>query len=286
MSEKSSGVDFDRQVFVQASPRAANRALGITPVLLAVAAIVAIVFLGYKFLFVQIARNSATAGDPALADLDKRLANIEGRLDKLETARRTAAASKKEELSEQKETSSKPQEKTVYRISPAPWRQGYQAPTPTPAADPAMTKRLSALQSDQDASREAWQATTNKLADMAGQVGSQGVEILKSQDELNQLLARTEMEAIPFELLPKSNPQPVGPVSLVLKSTNQKAQRYNLCVYIQTQPSCIELKNRALHEVVQFVAARNTAPLEVVATKITKDVMLGYLEVPKSLGGR
>ena len=173
-------------------------------------------------------------------------------------------------------------------ISPAPWQHAPGAAAPAP--DPAVTGRLSALQqslgtlqSNEASNREAWQATTNKLADMAGQVGTQGVDILRSQDELNQLLARTEMEAIPFELMRRSNPQPVGPVSLGLKSANQKTQRYTMCVYIQS--SCIELKDRTLHEVVQFVAMRNTAPMEVIATKITKDVMLGYLEIPRSLGG-
>jgi len=91
------------------------------------------------------------------------------------------------------------------------------------------------------------------------------------------------MEAIPFELLRRSNPQPVGPVSLVLKTSNPKTERYTLCVLIQS--TCIELKDRTLHEVVQFVVSRNTTPLEVIATKITKDEMLGYLEVPKSLIG-
>ncbi len=69
----------------------------------------------------------------------------------------------------------------------------------------------------------------------------------------------------------------------MLKSSNPKKQSYTLCVY--SQPSCIDLKDRTLHEVVQFVVARNTTPLEVIATKITKDQMLGYLEVPRSMSG-
>jgi len=114
---------------------------------------------------------------------------------------------------------------------------------------------------------------------MAGQVGSQSVEILKSQDELNELLSHTEMEAIPFELLKGSNPQPVGPVSFVLKSANPKTQRYTVCVYVQ--PSCIELKDRTLHEVVQFVVSRNTSPLQMIATRVVKDEIVGYLQVPR-----
>lgn len=286
MSDKSAGIDFDRQAFVRPpapNPRQASR---VTIVFLGLAGIAAIVFLGYKLVSVA-ARDSASAGDSAWAGIDKRLTVIEDRLEKLEAARRAALPAKKEEPAGPKETASKPVTRTVYQISPAPLQRVRTAPAPAPTPDPAIAQRLSSLQqglgtlqSNEAANREAWQATTDKLADMAGQVGTQGVEILRSQDELNQLLARTEMQAIPFELLRGSNPQPIGPVSLQLKSSNQKTQRYTLCVYIQA--SCIQLKDRTLHEVVQFVASRNTIPLEVIAIKITKDEMLGYLEVPRS----
>jgi DNA polymerase IIIc chi subunit len=103
--------------------------------------------------------------------------------------------------------------------------------------------------------------------------------VLRNRDELDAVLAETEMEAIPFELYRGANPQPVGPVSLALKSTNSKHQRYTLCVYIQN--SCTELKNRTLHEVVQFVVARNSPPLRVIGTKMSDDEMVGYLEVPR-----
>jgi hypothetical protein len=286
MSDKSTGIEFDRQVFVQPSAPTERPGRGFIGFLLVLAAIAAIVFLGYK-LIPQIGRDSASAGDPALVNLDKRLAAIEGRLEKLEATRRAAVPPKKEEPPEPKGTTSNPAAMTVYQISPASRQQTHTAPAPTSAPDLAIAKRLStiqqglgALESNEAANREAWQATTDKLADMAGQVGTQGVEILRNQDELNLLLARTEMEAIPFELLRGTNPQPVGPVSLLLKSSNPKTQRYTLCVYIQ--PSCIELKERTLHEVVQFVVSRNTTPLEVIATKITKDQILGYLEVPRS----
>jgi type II secretory pathway component PulJ len=280
MSDKSSGIDFNRQVFVQPQARTPPPARGAAGTFIAIAVIAALAFLAYKFL-PQVLRDSASAGDPALADLDRRLATIEGRLEKLETARRAAVPARKEEPAESKKTFSQTEMKTVYKISPASRQPVHAAPVPTP--DPATAQHLSALQSGQAADREAWRATTDKLADMAGQVGTQSVEILRSQDELNQLLARTEMEAIPFELRRGSTPQSVGPVSLMLKSSNPKTQRYTLCVYFQ--PSCTELKDRTLHEVVQFVVSRNTTPLEVIATKITKDGILGYLEVPRSQRG-
>jgi hypothetical protein len=286
MSDKPSGIDFDRQVFVSPQPPVAQLRgnVPIVGVAFALVVIAGLVFLGYKLL-PQAVQGFARANDSTAvsADLDQRMARIESRLDKLEVTRRSEVAVKAHEAVEPSEAPTRPidtKPKTVYQISPTPARPVSPSPAPVPARDLDTARSVHALQSDEAADREAWQATTDQLAEMAGQVGTQSVAILRNQDELNQLLARTEMETIPFELLRGSNPKPVGPVSLVLKSSNPKTQHYTLCVYVQ--PACIELKDRALHEVVQFVASRNTAPLEVIATKILNDEILGYLEVPRS----
>ena len=71
---------------------------------------------------------------------------------------------------------------------------------------------------------------------------------------------------------------PVGPVSLQLKSVDAKGQRYSVCVYFEDR--CTELKDRSLNEVVVFVLNKNNGPLELVATKILRDQLVGYLQVP------
>ena len=285
MSDKSPGIEFDRQAFVQRQPPSSPYAPRIGVLILALVALAVIAFLAYK-LVPQITKESGSAGDPALAELDKRLATIEGRLEKLETTRTVTMPAWVETPSDPRPLTSKPTAKLNYQTSPAQPQQTHASEPPASAPDPATARRLSslqeglgALQSDQIANREAWQATTNRMAEIQGQVGAQGVEILQSQDELNQLLARTETDAIPFELLRGASPQQVGPVSLYLKSSNPKTQRYTVCAFAQS--TCIELKDRSLHEVVQFVASRNGAPLGIIATKIMKYQILGYLEVPK-----
>lgn len=285
MDKSSAGIDFDRQAFVQSQstpPRSPGGRLG--GLLFGLAIIAAIAFLGYKLL-PQASRAAASNDDPAVANIDQRLTSIEERLTKLESEKKTVTIVRKEQPAPA--AAAVPAQragKTIYRVSATPW-QGSKTAGQT--VDAATSQRLSNLQRDmgdleknQAASQDAWQATTNRLADMAGQVGSQNVQILRNQDELNEVVNRTDLQAIPFELLRGSNPQPVGPVSLILKSTNPKKQSYTLCVYVQ--PSCIELKDRMVHEVVQFVVSRNSAPLQVIATRIVKDEILGYLEVPRN----
>ena len=108
--------------------------------------------------------------------------------------------------------------------------------------------------------------------------------MIKSQEELNLLLARTSLSAIPFELRRGSNRQPVGPITLTLKATNLKNHRYTICVWVQN--SCIELKDKTMFEVVRFATSKDSAPLEVIATKVDRDVVVGYLEVPREKSGQ
>jgi hypothetical protein len=290
MTDKSSGIEFDRQAFVQPQAPASRPAPRIGGLIFAMVAIAVVAFLAYMVV-AQVAKDPKSAGDPELANLDKRLATIEGRLEKMETARTAAMPPWVENPPEVKQSTPKPAPKAYYIISPAPQQQPHVSEPTVAAPDPVTVQRLSslqeglgALQNDQRANREALQATSNRVAEIQGQVGTQGVQILQSQDELNQLLARTEMDAIPFELLRGASPQQVGPVSLFLKSANPKTQRYTICAFAQS--TCIELKDRSLHEVVQFVASRNGAPLGIIATKIMKYQILGYLEVPRELSAR
>jgi hypothetical protein len=65
---------------------------------------------------------------------------------------------------------------------------------------------------------------------------------------------------------------------MVLKNVDTKNKKYSLCIYVADQ--CIELKDRAVNEVVAFVISKNSAPLTLVATKVLRDQIVGYLEVP------
>jgi hypothetical protein len=290
MSEKSAGIEFDRSAFVQPQPPASSYSPRIGVFILFLVALAAIAFLAFK-LVSHGAKDSENAVDPTLADIDKRLGTIEGRLEKLETAHTVPVPVWEDPPAEVRQPAPRAAVKQSNRISQVPPAQPQATAPAVSAPDPTTARSLSslqqglgALQSDQIANREALQAATNRMAELQGQVGQQGVQILQSQDELNQLLARTETDAIPFELLRGASPQQVGPVSLYLKASNPKTQRYTLCAFAQS--TCIELKDRSLHEVVQFVPARNSPPLGIIATKIMKYQILGYLEVPRNLSAK
>ncbi len=294
MDHKSTGFEYDREAFVPSAEQKLKPRQSVGGLLITVVALVltcGLGYLGYK----AVTQNEAagSVGNPrALAQIQEKLAATEERLDRLEQESHRLAAG--QAMTNSKKLAAtvpaeEPQKKTsaptrsVYQVS-AVSSQPAQAP---PQSDPAAAQRIAGLQqgigalkSDANANHEAWQATTDRLADVVGQVGAQHGEMLKSQDQLDQLLARTEQKAVSFELDRSAKPQSVGPVSLVLKSFNQKKQRYTLCVYVQE--TCIELRDRSTFEVVRFVAGRNSVPLEVIATQVNKDGIVGYLEVPRN----
>jgi len=286
MDRKSTGIDFDRQAFVASSESSSATSSPFTGVLLLLVAIAALCLLGYKFL-IRTAVDDPDSNRRTLAQIDQRMAGIEERLEQIEQNHNrvagTVPSNGNRAPSNPAESEPRTPPRVVYRISPTP--ASSQPAYSTPPGDPAISQKvagiqqgLGTLQQDAAANREAWQATTDRLADVSGQVGNQRMQLLRSEDELNQLLAHTQRTAIPFEVHRGSERQPVGPIYFVLKSTNPKSQRYTLCVYVQD--SCLELKERNRYEVVQFVTSRYSAPLEVIATSVTKDGVTGYLEVP------
>lgn len=279
-------VDFNREVFAKPpeQPRQAVRGVGflIVAVLLGLLA-----FLGYRI----ISEFHLRGGDSEAQDLEQiqqQLADIEQRMAQLEKRRKAVAAEvapvhpNKEAA---KTSSSLPPARPAYRISSASVLnpQGNSSPPSSPGAQAAPAGRATAPATDNGtANREAWEATTNRLADVVEVVGEQQGELSQTRDAVNQLLAQTRRTALSFELRRGAARMPVGPVSLLLRSADPGSQRYTVCVYVDNK--CIELKDRAVNEVVVFVLSKNSAPLELIATKVTRGEIVGYLEVPDAQG--
>jgi cell division septum initiation protein DivIVA len=277
------GIDFDRQAYVAPTEHPAPqqpRALGMVILTIAV---IGIVFIGYKLLSYA-GESAASADSNSLQQIQQELADMKDRVDQMEKRHKTAAAESMlpPSRTEAPVSSANSRVKPAYQISAASALNPERISSP--AAQPLVSRPAPASADADNTNREAWKATSDRLADVAGAVGSQQGEIAQTREQLNQLLAQTRRTALQFELSRGPDRQAVGPVELQLKNTDLKAQRYSVCVYVDSK--CIELKNRVLDEVVVFVLARGTPPLELVATRIGRDEIMGYLEVPSEKVGR
>jgi prefoldin subunit 5 len=279
------GIEFDRQIFTPAAEAQRAQAPKAMGVILLVLALGLAGLVGYK-VFTQVSQNNAIASANAhVEQLQQQLAESQKRVEELEKHRRPVKA-------EVAVPVPAPQPVAVAK-NPAPAKPIYRIaagsalppqPKPTMTAAPiqptqsAANVNTAAMQSELTANHEAWQATTDRLADVVGVVGQQQNELSETREAVNQLLSQTRRQALSFELLRGNSRMPVGPVTLQLKSVDAKSQRYSVCVYFEDR--CIELKDRVLNEVVVFVVSKNGAPLELVATKVLRDQIVGYLEVP------
>lgn len=276
------GVDFNREVFARTSeqsPRQTQRGAGY----LILAVVLGLLFiLGYKIISeTRLGPTDHAAG--SLEQIQQQMADIEKRMEQLERrhkAAATEAAAVHPKNQATSASSSLPPAHPSYRISASNLKpQGNSGPLSLPAAPSAPAPAPSAPSTDNSAAnREIWEATTNRLADVVQVVGEQQGELSETRDAVHQLLAETHRTALSFELHRGGTRLPVGPISLLLKSVDARTQRYTVCVYFEA--GCIELKDRAVNEVVVFVPSKDSPPLELLVTKVSRGEIVGYLEVP------
>jgi len=68
-------------------------------------------------------------------------------------------------------------------------------------------------------------------------------------------------------------------VSLQFRGVDAKKRRYTVRVFVDDQ--WVEVKDRALLEVVQLSVSDVNTPIKIVATQIRRNEVVGYLAVPK-----
>jgi uncharacterized membrane protein YdfJ with MMPL/SSD domain len=277
------GIDFDRQVFVAPTEQPAPQQPRVLGLVILAIAVIGIIFIGYKLLSYA-GESGASADSNSLQQIQQQLADMRERMDQMEKRHKTAGPESvlPPSRTEAAVPSANNRSKPAYQVSAASALNPQRSPSPP--AQPVVPRPAPVSADTDNANREAWKATSDRLTDVVGVVGSQQGEIAQTRDQLNQLLAQTRRTALQFELSRGPDHQSIGPVELQLKNTDPKSQRYTVCVYVDSK--CIELKNRVLDEVVVFVLARGTAPLELVATRISRDEIVGYLEVPSEKVGR
>lgn len=142
-------------------------------------------------------------------------------------------------------------------------------------------KEMSLLQNNLAANHDEWKATANRLGDVVGQIDSQQNSIKKNETNVNYLMARARRTRVPFTLTKERRYQRVGPISMKLTATSVRNQHYNIRIIVNDKS--VELKDRALNEVVQFFTSQSKYPLELIVSQIKRGEVSGVLVVPNDL---
>jgi hypothetical protein len=178
--------------------------------------------------------------------------------------------------------SNKPAAELPHKDSPAAVKPPTPEPkTPVASSQSVPTKELSVLKGNLEANHEEWQATTDRLGNVVGELDSQRNAIQRTQTGVNYLLERVQRSDVSFTLRKGSGPQHVGPISMELASTSVRGQHYSIRMMVDDKS--VELKDRALNEIVQFYTSRSKYPLRLIVSQIERGQVSGTLAVPSSL---
>jgi DNA anti-recombination protein RmuC len=119
----------------------------------------------------------------------------------------------------------------------------------------------------------------SQLQSMRGDLGQQSGLIARTHDELELLKHKGDRNYYEFTLS-KGQKKPVGTVSLELKKSDSKKNKFTLVVYADDK--AVEKKDRNLNEPMQFYSGKDPALYEIVVNSIgAKNQVNGYLSTPK-----
>lgn len=312
------GPVFDRQVFVkkQQAPKPFSRSpLPGGLILVMVAALSA--FATYRFVKAGGKETSDPADKARIAELQTKLKATQDRVQELEKRRHAAAA--RAAIQESKPSAAKvvravqkAHSESVSRpnsarmaepmpssmsVSKDPIRSHPAANSPSstaplnstsllakptaPAGQALSNKELNKLQGNLAANHDEWEATTDRLGNVVGELDSQRSAIQQTQSGVNYLLERVQRSDVSFSLKKGSGLQHVGPIGMELESASVRGQHYS--IRMEVDDKSVVLKDRALNEIVQFYTSRSKYPLRLIVSQIGRGEVSGTLAVPTGL---
>ena len=281
------GFQFDRKSYIPAeAPHPPAHVQDRLTWVLAILAILGAGYAAYKIL------GSSPAPDMSvdaaeLARTTAKLNDIERRLDAMEERLNApkpvapAVAVKVEPAKVVAPAASAP----PVRVRNSPPAEPQPAPPAAPQPAPDVNalreegeRALSSIRSDVAATQQEWAATADRLGNVVGELNSQHQEIERNQQGLAQMAVHFERDSVPFTLRKDGVKQQVGPVRLLLESTDIKNSRYTMRLFFQDK--WIELKDRALHEAIQFHEPSGEVALELMVDRIAKEAVAGRIALP------
>ena len=125
------------------------------------------------------------------------------------------------------------------------------------------------------------QKTIADLKSARGDLGVQSGLIATNASELQALKRLGERNYFEFKLGKTKDRQRVGDITLLLKKTDPKKNKYTVEVMADDKLTVKQDKN--VNEPVQFYTSKAKQPYELVVNQIQKDTIVGYLATPKDV---
>jgi len=148
----------------------------------------------------------------------------------------------------------------------------------------AVGSEVSTVKTDVEKQRADYEKTVAELKRANGEIDGHSVLIATNGKELAALRALGDRTFVEFTIHKSKQPQKVADVLVLLKRTDPKKNRYtiDLTAYDKTT----EKKDRTVNEPLQFLTSKAKQPYELIVNDVKKDIIVGYLSIPKVLNVR
>lgn len=141
--------------------------------------------------------------------------------------------------------------------------------------------QVSQVSADVGETRNDLALTKTKLEHAIGDLNKHSELIATNHGELELLKHRGDRDYFEFTLHKGKDPTRLSIVSLQLRKTDAKRNKFTL--FVIADDKRIEKKDRTINEPLQFYTGRERALFEVVVNTVDKDTVTGYLSTPKSV---
>jgi hypothetical protein len=143
----------------------------------------------------------------------------------------------------------------------------------------AVNGDVSGVKSQLGMTQAELEKTVANLNKVTGDLGVQSGYVATNGKEIAALKRMGERNIFEFNLGKTRQPQRVGDISLTLKKTDPKRNKYT--IEVLADDKLTEKKDRSINEPVQFYVSKAKQPYEIVVNSVKKDQIVGYLATPK-----
>ncbi|MFN0169634.1 MAG: hypothetical protein ACKV22_24695 [Bryobacteraceae bacterium] len=148
----------------------------------------------------------------------------------------------------------------------------------------SVSTELTQVKTQVASTHEELERTVIDLKTVRGDMGVQSGLIATNAKELSALRKLGERNYFDFHLERSKDPRRVGDISVILKRTDAKKNRFTLEIIVGDIKT--EKKDRSINEPVQFYVDKSSIPYELVVNEVQKNYVIGYLAAPKVTAGR
>jgi hypothetical protein len=138
---------------------------------------------------------------------------------------------------------------------------------------------VGAVRTDLSSTRSDLDKTGAELKRAVGDMGVMSGLIATNGKDLQALRDLGERNYFEFDLEKGAMTKKVGNVTLTLKKSDPKRNRYTIAVLADDK--LVEKRDKTINEPVQLYTAASKQPYEIVINQVKKDGVVGYLATPK-----